>query len=72
MATLQEQWELLIVRLLAILRSESPQHLVLLVIGDLHECDGERSIQLILEQGGANIFMPTSYEQTSSMPVSSQ
>ena len=60
MGTLREQWELLILRPLSLLRPESPQQPLLLVIDALDECEGERDVRLILQLlASANTHIPT-------------
>ena len=60
MGTLREQWELLILRPLSLLRPESPQQPLLLVIDALDECEGDRDVRLFLQLlASANTHIPT-------------
>ena len=60
MGTLREQWELLILRPLALLKPKLPQQPLLLVVDALDECEGERDVRLILQLlASANTHIPT-------------
>ena len=58
--TLREQWELLILRPLALLSPELLQQPLLLVVDALDECEGERDVRLILQLlASASTHIPT-------------